>query len=584
MTLRWYWIGIFAVFVACVPLFAWDHPFYCDWPNHLGMIGYVGEYLKAHAGLPSTIDTNVVVGRATPMFYGNLYFPILGSLSAMFGPRAAVTIGAAVMLLFQFAGVRALVKDVSRDEAVACAAAVVVTWSIYPLTDLYNRSALTEFFAITALQTGTCFWAFYARDPARRERTSIVAGLFVTLAAGFHPPTALFGGLTFGVFWLASFIWCPDRKRVFLRSLAIAGAAAVVLAPWLYVLAKFGKQIQITGTGLWWFHTSLDMAITRLSPFPWPGPEMSVVSTPNLDPQITVGLGVAVVLLGIVALVARARDRRARGAFAFAALCLAATVFLFVLSVSEPAWKWVPKSFTIVQFPYRLVAFIDMAALGALTGVLAALMREDGHVAPSRAVLAVAVVVAAFGVGLKLPRCLQSPAPLDAVVTDYMNPPRDWYFGYEDYSTAGAFVAVDAAQPKEPIKLVVGAPKRGFGIVNPTHIRAAKRTQISTNVQAFPWNLLTVDGHPVKHDATLVDGLRLATWVDAGEHDIGYTFKPDRTWLALRRLALALFVFWGLIAAFGPVLARRISWRPMPYRFFLRSSDSRVAGRDSTIS
>jgi hypothetical protein len=502
----------------------------------------------------------------------------------MFGPRGAVTIGTAVMLLFQFASVRALVKDAARDEAIACAAAVVVTWSIYPLTDLYNRSALTEFFAITALQTGACFWAFYARDPARRERTSIVAGLFVTLAAGFHPPTALFGGLTFGVLWIASFIWCPDRKRVLLRSLAIAAGAAIVLAPWLYVLKKFGKLIQIVNGSMWWFHTSLDMASTRLSLFPTVGPEAGAVSTPNLDPQVALGLGVALVLVGLLALVVRARDRRARGAFAFAALCVAATVILFRLSVSESAWSWVPQSFAVIQFPYRLVAFINMAALGALTGVLAALMREDGHVARSRAVLAVAVAVAAFSIGLKLPRCLQSPAPIDAVVTDYMNPPRDWYFGSEDYATAGAFAKVDAAGPKEPIKLLVGTPKSGFGVVNPTHIRAGGRTQLSTNIQAFPWNVLTIDGHPVAHDATLVDGLRLATWVDGGEHDIGYTFKPDRAWLALRRLSLALFVFWGLAGAFGPALARRVSWRPTGYRFFFRSSDSRVAGRDSTIS
>jgi hypothetical protein len=583
MTLRWPWIAAFAVFVACIPLFAWNHHFFCDWPNHLGMIGYVGEYLKAHGGLPGTFDTNQTVGRATPLFYGNLYLPALGALSAVVGPRASVSIAVAVLLLAQFASVRGLVWDATRDEAVSCAAAIIVTWAIYPLTDLYNRAALTEFFAITTLQTGSCLWALYARDPAGRERASIAAGLFVTLTAGIHPPTALFGGLTFGVYWLASFSWCPDRKRVLRRTAAIAAAAAGVLAPWLYVLGKFGKQLKIVGNGaLSFYPASLDAVTTRLSLVPTVGAEAAEVSTPGLDPQVSVPLAAVLVLLSIVALAARARDRRARRAFVFAALCAAATWGLFRLSTSAPAWDLLPKAFTIIQFPYRLVAFVNVAALGALTGVLFALLRDDGYVARSRMIFAVGVVAAAVGVGLKLPRCLESVSGDDAVVTDYVNPPRDWYFGAEDYATPDAFPKLQGSAPKEALKLTVGEAK-AFAVVSSVHVHLGARTQVSTNVQAFPWNVLTVDGRPVAPAETLSDGLRLATWIGAGDHELGYAFRPDRVWLALRASSLGLLALWALRGAFGPRLApsrlRRVS-----QRFFLRSSDSRVAGRDSTIS
>jgi hypothetical protein len=461
ITLRWPWIAAFAVFVACIPLFAWNHQFFCDWPNHLAMIGYVGEYLKAHAVLPATFHTNETIGRATPMFYGNLYLPALGALSAVVGPRAALSVGVAALLLLQFASVRGLIWDVTRDEFVACGAAVIVTWAIYPLTDLYNRAAITEFFAITALQTGSCLWALYARDPARRGRAGLTAGLFLTLAAGIHPPTALFGGLTFAVLWLASFLWCPDRRRVLRGSLAIGAAAAFVLAPWLYVLTKFRGQLQIVRNNgpLFFYPTSLDAAATRLSLLPIVGPEVSAVSTPNLDPQISVPLAAAPILLAIVALAAGARDRQARRAFAFAAICAAAAWALFTLSTSLPAWQALPQAFTIIQFPYRLVAFVNMAALGALTGVLAALVRTDCPAARFRLVLAAGVVVATFGVGLKLPRCLESGSGADAVVTDYVNPPRAWYFGSDDYATPDAFPKFDVKAPQQLVKLKVGAPR-----------------------------------------------------------------------------------------------------------------------------
>jgi hypothetical protein len=562
MTLRWPWIAAFAVFVACIPLFAWNHHFYCDWPNHLAMIGYVGESLKAHGALPATFDTAETIGRATPMFYGNLYLPALGALSAVVGARAAVSLAVAMLLLLQFASVRALLLDATRDEAVACAAAVIVTWAIYPLTDLYNRAALPEFFAITALQTGCCLWALYAREPMARLRAGVTAGLLLTFAAGIHPPTALFGGLTFAVLWLASFLWCPDRGRVLRGSLAIGAAAAAVLAPWLYVLAKFRAQLQIVRNNgpLFFYPTSLDAVATRLSLLPIVGPDPGAVSTPNLDPQISVPLAAAPILLAIVALAAGARDRQARRALAFAAICAAAAGALFTLSTSLPAWNVLPQAFTIIQFPYRLVAFVNVAALGALTGVLAALVRADGHAARSRLVLAAGVVVATLGVGLKLPRCLESGSGADAVVTDYGNPPRDWYFGAGDYATPDAFSKFDAGAPQQLVKLTVGAPN-GFGVVGSAHVRAAVRTEISTNVQVFPWNVLTIDGHPVSREDSLSDGVRLATWVDVGEHDIGYEFHPDRAWSALRASSLVLFALWAGAAAFGPALARRLSLR-----------------------
>ena len=562
MTFRWPWIAIFAVFVACIPLFAWNHQFFGDWPNHLGMIGYFGEYIKAHAGLPATFQTLQTVGRPTPLFYGDLYLPALGALSAVVGPRAALSLATAAMLFLQFASVRWLLWDATRDEAVACAAAVIVTWAIYPLTDLYNRGALPEFFAITALQTGSCLWVLYARDPARRERTGVASGLLLTIALGTHPPTALFGGLTFGVLWLASLSWCPDRGRLLRRSLAIGAAAAAVLSPWLYVVTKFRRQLHVIqdNPSLQFFPTSLDAVATRLSLVPTLGAGASSerwVATPNLDAQVSVPLVGALILLTVLAFAARARDRKARPALAFAALCVVASWALFKLSTSAAAWDALPKSFVIIQFPYRLVTFVNVAALGALTGVLAALVRADGHMAKARLVLAAAVVLAIVVVGLKLPRCLEGGSGVDAVVTDYANPPRELYFGAVDYATPDAFAKVDGAAPKQAVTLTVGTSNE-FGVVHATHVRANLRTQVSTNVQAFPWNVLTIDGQPVSREATLTDGFRLATWVGPGEHDVGYAFHPDRAWVALRASSLVLLVLWVGVGAFGPALTRRL--------------------------
>src|SRR5579871_2954186 len=108
MTLRWPWIAACAVFVACIPLFGVDHYFYGDWPNHLGMIGYFAEYIKAHGWLPSMFNTKSTIGRATPLFYGNAFLPVLGTLSVFVSPWSALAIAVAGTLFLQFASVRAL--------------------------------------------------------------------------------------------------------------------------------------------------------------------------------------------------------------------------------------------------------------------------------------------------------------------------------------------------------------------------------------------------------------------------------------------------------------------------------------------
>jgi hypothetical protein len=561
ITLRWAWIAAFAVFVACIPLFAVDHYFFGDWPNHLGMIGYFGEYMKVHAGLPAVFSTQQTVGRATPLFYGNAFLPALGAMSAFVGPRWALSIAVAGMLFLQFASVRGLFRDATRDEAVACAVAIIVTWLIYPLTDLYNRSAIPEFFAITALQAGSCLWALYARDPARRERDGIAAGLLLTIAAATHPPTALFGGLIFGMLWLASLVWCPDRGRLLKRSLAIGAAAVGVMAPWLYVVAKFNKQLQIVQTNdLLFWPTSIDTFSTRMSLLPTVGLNPRAISTPYLDAQVSLPLVVVLILLGIPALAARARDRQARHAFTFAAVCSLATCGVFTLSIWPPAWTVLPKAFKMVQFAYRLVAFVNVAAVGALLGLLVALGRDYTQAPRSRLILTVGLLLATVGVAFKLPRCLGPGGGADAVVNDYENPPGDWYYGDQAYTTADMFRKVDAAAPKQAVKLSVGAAS-SFGIVGSAHVRAAARTLVSTNVHAFPWNVVTIDGQPVSRDATLRDGLKLAAWVEAGEHEIGYQFHPDFAWSALRALSSALLALWAFGAAFGPAVARVLARR-----------------------
>jgi hypothetical protein len=214
----------------------------------------------------------------------------------------------------------------------------------------------------------------------------------------------------------------------------------------------------------------------------------------------------------------------------------------------------------MVQFAYRLVAIVNVAAMGVLIGLLGALGRDHAQRTRSRHILTVGVLLALVAVGFKVPRCLGPGGGADAVVHDYHNPPGDWYYGEQAYTTPDQFTKVDGTGPKGAVQLGVGGAS-GFGVVTPTRVNFAARTLVTTNVHAFPWNVLTVDGQRVPHEETLRDNLKLATWVGPGEHVMGYKFRPDRTWSVMRVLSLILLAAWTFAVTLGPALARALARR-----------------------
>lgn len=106
----------------------------------------------------------------------------------MTAPRIAVSMGVVVLLYLQFFCVRRLIEQVSQSEAAATLIATIVTWAIYPLTDLYNRAAIPEFIAITLLQSGVCLWLCFVNQPGQSGGTRLAhtAGFVLMLAAGTH--------------------------------------------------------------------------------------------------------------------------------------------------------------------------------------------------------------------------------------------------------------------------------------------------------------------------------------------------------------------------------------------------------------
>src|SRR5216684_6498534 len=108
--------------VALPPLLPLLHPsaqFWGDWRNHLWLIGYFGEYFLRHGDFPVMINTNELIGSPIPLFYGFLFYPMAGLLSAITGANLAIRSLAAALILLQTIQVVGAVEAAGGRRSVA---------------------------------------------------------------------------------------------------------------------------------------------------------------------------------------------------------------------------------------------------------------------------------------------------------------------------------------------------------------------------------------------------------------------------------------------------------------------------------
>ena len=64
--------------------------FYYDWHNHQWFVGYFGEYFRQHGAMPQVLNAAQITAMPQPIFYGWLFYPTLGFVSAVTGAALAL--------------------------------------------------------------------------------------------------------------------------------------------------------------------------------------------------------------------------------------------------------------------------------------------------------------------------------------------------------------------------------------------------------------------------------------------------------------------------------------------------------------
>jgi hypothetical protein len=582
-------LSVLAVLIPCSLLLPLRGGFALDWVNHLWVISYFGDYYRAHGCMPSVLTTPQLAGEPMPIFYGYLFYPLLGWLSANVGPHAALRLAALGSLGLQFYLVRLVLRSLGSARGLAFAGACLVTWATYPLTNLYNRSALTEFFAGAWLTCAACCWFLFWRAGSNRSLWTHTLGLalFSVLAAGTHPITAWMGVWLFVVLAVAGVL--AGRGELLGRRLVLLGVAGVgvvlCLTPWLYATAYFcgslpiapavpAPLVTIDGIDQWYvrfFPLPLDLRCVRQPP--------SAVQTAYLDAQANVPL---LALVGAVLIKLLLRAPRRPGLLAVAAVALVGVYlgFSITLSLVPEATRLLPVPFTGAQFAYRWVNQINLALFALLC--LALLVFRGGSGLPPLRVGGVFLgcLLTWAGAGLLVKLGHAAFVRQQGVMVNYQPGPQlpAVFYSVGGYSTPTCYPASlrDDAGPVLRGHWDVDAGA-AYGVAQPLRVRAERPGTLLTSAEGFAWNRLYLDGRAVRREETrlvrypeFIDPTDRLPWnlqaipLPAGEHEVEYRFEPDPLWSGLARLsglALASIALGWIALLLIPVRRGRVGRR-----------------------
>jgi len=571
--------------------------FYGDWDVNLWLVGYQGEFFRDHGHFPAVLNLGSAVGLPVPVFYGYSLYPFLGLFAAVLGAGPALRLGCVLLLTLEGYALLCAGRNVFRDRRMAWTVAACVLWSVYSLTNLYNRSAVAEYFATGFLVATVAFAIAAAADPGRSGLRGYawLAGLCAVLTLGSHPPTALLaapclGGLALllGLGWFRGSrqIGAPVLRAI-LTPLALG---AVILVPWVYATLRWSRKLGINGNygGLSYYPDRSDSFLGRWSPLPYDG--LSVrqgtvgVSTPYLEAPVIAGLVVLILLNGVLLYRLRGGPRRSAATVweGAAAATLGAAVAGCGLFTALSLCPTLAAHFGFlgpyVQFAYRLVSFSNGALLVAVLASGALVAQRNGFTRFSRLTeiggLA-ALGLAAVGLGIKLDHAARiewqcrapeftAAGPKAALATE----PFGRFAG--DYSTPLRYRQLTAEEAATAIRLDLAVDGRpaAFGTVTPAVRTVPAATWALTNVVAFPWNDLRLNGRRIPAGELARQGNFFAVRLPAGASTLQWVWRPDPYWAGLRRLggisALALTLATVGVFAYSGTKRLRTSQRVSP--------------------
>lgn len=435
------------IFGLLIPSLFSDGTFSSDWGNHLWLIFAQGEILGA-LGEPSYfLQSSLGVFYPYYAFYGGSFYTVAGFVSWLFGAEAAAIAAYAGALAATYLGWTWIARQLGvagwQSQLPGC---IAVTAPL-AVTNLYGRGDIPEVVATGMIPLVLAAGLSIFRERRVRLSSAAVYVVGIVFLTGTHTLTLVWAAFFLAVVTalLVACYWREARARL-RRGLAVAGLTALgaginawILAPLVVLHTRLLEQdpdpIGMTA------YTDPEQLFSILRNTPDPS-----LLVPKAD--VNAQLPVLALLWALICGAAYWRFLSTAGKkLAVGLLAFGGALLLLVLSpslISE-----LPRLLQFIQFPYRIVTYVDICLVGLVTLALAAMQRDRST---SLVPVLVLAAIAAFNFGLSIAQnsAVRSWLPgRDAALASAARPPPTWYAPLQFADGSAPVVAPSLAPPLE---------------------------------------------------------------------------------------------------------------------------------------
>lgn len=375
------------------PMVLTDSTFGGDWPTHLWLIQMQARNISA-LGHPSLFFQSGLGGfEPWYAFYGGTLYSLVATGAVLSGGHtlAVYILSYALTMAMAFGGFTWISRELGLRGWTALLAGSVFLTSTYFVTDVYARGAWAEAVATSAIPLVVGAAIALLRADSWRPAPVLALVLGVVIFSGSHNITLLYGTVFLALLTLTVVVAIgrkalPPRRRI----LAVAGLALLAGALNLWFLLpdviygektmighSFTKPPQITGG------TPFGLLFDPLRHSNFPG-------LGTFDLQLpTLALVWALIVLAVC-------WRGLAPVWRRIAVAVAVTGLPFLLPLLFPhLWFHVPHVFWSIQFPYRLLTYVDFSVVALVMIAVVALVKRR-RTRLTTALVIVGVLFAAF--------------------------------------------------------------------------------------------------------------------------------------------------------------------------------------------
>lgn len=370
-------IALGVALVICSPAIFTHNGFAFDYTNHMWLV-WVQEQAISHHLLPTYFVNSSATGIFYPlfMFYGGTLYTVAGGLAALLGGRVVVAYVAVSLLsvMSAYGGMVWLARQFGARSWLAHAPALTFVASAYYVTNIYGRGAWTEFEAVSMLPLVAASGLHLLRAPRIRLGSAVLFVISVVVFSGSHNPTLLLGTLMFallavGLVAAIGRVALPTPGRAML--VAGLGLAGVAVNAWFLLPSlTHANSVHIAAGPLtpWTNTTEFNTVSTLFYPFRLI-PQGSII--PALYVQAPVWFLAWSVIAGLAFWrTASFRLRRVAGVLAVG------LVLVLLCIMVESVWNAMPRTFRVIQFPFRLNTYVALMIAGLVLVAVLALQRS----------------------------------------------------------------------------------------------------------------------------------------------------------------------------------------------------------------